>query len=159
MPQQATIEKAQSRAAAFRNRNRIPLTLPSGIEIMARKVTLVDLFTAKQLPDSVSAVVAQMIAESSARAGKPAQSDQAGARIQAALTSDTANMLGTIDATVKMAFVEPRIVATVTDPDNEILLDDVDFADRQFVFAWCQGGEQATAAAAFRPEPDGTLSA
>lgn len=161
MPQQSTLDKVQSRVAAFRNRNRIPLTLPSGIEILAKKVSLFDLFTAGKLPDSLSGVISEMIRSASQRSGKAPQVDSGALeqRMMADLLKDPSQMFALYDEVLIAAGIEPRFVRTVTNEETEVNVADVDMADKQFVWNWCQGGEVAQAAAAFRAESGGAVPA
>ncbi len=132
-----------SRAAQFRQRAQVSLALPSGIEIVTRRADFMKLMQLGLLPDSLSAIVSQAIAQQASRfGGKPNETGSAamGQQITDAILKDPSGMFSLQDAMLKACGVDPVFVDKVTDPETQVAIEDVDPLDKQFVFQWAQGG-------------------
>jgi hypothetical protein len=141
-----------SRAEQFRQRSRITLTLPSGLEIIARKADFTRLMQLGYLPDSLGTIVSQAIAQATSRRGgkSPINADAMGKQISDAILADPKGMFMLQDAMLKACGIDPVFVDEVTDPETQVAVSDVDPEDKQFIMQWAQGGTADVAA--FRAE-------
>lgn len=149
-----------NRADLFRQRSQITLTLPSGIEIVARKADFTRLMQLGLLPDSLGTIVSQAIAQQAQKfGGKPAKTSggDIGQQITDAVLKDPSGMFALQDAMLKACGIDPVFVDTVTDPETQVAVADVDAEDKQFIMQWAQGGTGNVEA--FRAEQRGNVPA
>jgi len=120
----ATNEKVVTSGREWRRRREegTLVQLPSGNVARLRPVSLLSLMKRGRIPDPLSGMIDQMIAQ--------------GERPSVSLETyqDFADLIGLV---CQVAFVEPRIVDEPT-ADDEIGLDDVGFEDQTYVFNWAQ---------------------
>lgn len=98
------------------------ITLLSGNVARLRPVALDVLILSGEIPDLLSPLAAKLLFEE-------VEIDQI--RDASELAAGTARLFNHV---CQAAFLEPRIVDEVTDPDTEITLEDISFADKSLVF-------------------------
>lgn len=173
MPQDSTTAAASSRAAQFRQRrdNGEPLTLPSGAEIMVRKVPLLDVMRQPIIPHPIANLVMSMVTDG-ARAkqqGKQQPSNREnGQKIIDAVMADPLNNVEAVgNATLMLCSVDPKFVMGTPEAENEVSLSDVDLADKVYAWNWITGSSTdiesfrgaTTLAVAVAPDGEGVQPA
>lgn len=109
-------------------------TLPSGNVARLRRIHIMQLVEQGQVPDTLTALVAQMIS-----------SDP---RLRLSM-ADLKRYAEVVNVVVKAAFVEPRLA---DEPGEDCLgVQEVNFSDRAAVFEWCH--LPTAKMTPFRPEP------
>lgn len=173
MPQDSTAAAAASRAAQFRKRKEEgePLTLPSGAEIMVRRVPLLDVMRHDIIPHPISNLVMGMVTEGAKarQQGKPVPSNrQNGQKIIDAVMADPLNNVEAVgNATLILCSVDPVFVQGEPQADNEVSVNDVDLADKVFAWNWITGSStnvesfrgEATPPVATAPDGEGVQPA
>lgn len=99
--------------------------LPSGMVARLRPVGLMDLFRAGKIPDALTGIVAELVSNGTFA---PEKSEMTGELIT--VVADL------YDIVCRAAFISPAIVPAPQEDHDEIELEDVSQADRQFVLAW-----------------------
>lgn len=162
MPQEQTAAAAANRAAQFRRHRDQgePLTLPSGAEIMVRRVPLLDLMRHEMIPHPIANIVMGLVNEG-ARArqqGRQPSAAQAAAAsrangqkiLDAVMDDPLKNVEAVGSATLILCSVDPVFVQGEPQADNEVSVADVDLADKVFVWNWITGS--STDVESFRGE-------
>lgn len=120
--------------------NGVPFHFPSGRVSLVRPVSLKGFLKAQQIPDMLTSVVSQFINGS--------------ASLETIPVTEYTKSLEIIDSFIMDAFVWPKVVETpdeISDPDNEIAVEDISDVDKQTLFQFL--GAPASALESFRPEP------
>lgn len=100
--------------------------LPSGMVARLRPVALIDLWrNAGNIPDYLTSIIAELVANQTL---VPEKSEMTGQLIGA--VGDLYNLV------CRAAFISPAIVDAPRDDAEEVQLEDISQADRQFVLAW-----------------------
>lgn len=151
MPQAETVAKAQSRAQQFKSRRTaggVPLTLPSGIEIIVRKVPMLDIMRHPELPHPIATIVNSLISEGArARSRKQdLQIDQAKVAevfIGKILEDPMNNIEAVGNISLILCGVDPVFVGG--DPnaasDEQVHVSEVELGDKVFVWSWLSGSD------------------
>lgn len=173
MPQEATTAAAANRAAQFRKQREQgePLDLPSGAQIMVRRVPLLDVMRHENIPHPISNLVLGMVTDG-ARArqqGKAMPSNRENGQkiIDAVMTDPLNNVEAVGNATLILCSVDPVFVLGAAEKDNEVSLSDVDLADKVFAWNWITGSStnvesfrgEATSPVAVAPDGEGVQPA
>ena len=117
------------------------VTMPSGNVARLQKVSLEHIAATGSLPDSLSGLISEVIAATTAGRDINAPDWEKEWREKATQELNFAEMVRLIDRVVPLVFLEPKVVAT--DPDYEagqIALEDLEYPDRQFAFVWAMEG-------------------
>ena len=143
-----------SRASRFRTSSQHTLELPSGNEVIARRVGLLALVQRGVLPDTLTPLVSQMISRSSRNNGV---APTAAADLLADVPPlEQARLTGQLwDTTLQAISIDPQFVEQVTDPETQVALADVGDDDKRFLFDWANG--QVDDLAQFRQQRLGTV--
>lgn len=147
--------RPESRAARFRAQSQHTLELPSGNEVVVKRIGLVNLIQRGVLPDTLTPIVNRMIEETQ-RSVSPGP------------TSPTQEVLNNLpimeqlkvttdlwDTTLLAMGIDPVFVRAVTDPDTQVAVGDVEADDKKYLFNWANGADADLAA--FRLEQVRTL--
>ena len=125
-PQPAPLKITSAREFRRLRREGQLVELPSGMVARLRPVALIDLWrTAGNIPDALTSIIAELVANQSLN---PEKSEMTGQLIGA-----VGDLYGMV---CRAAFITPAIVEAPRDEAEEIQLEDVTQADRQFVLAW-----------------------
>lgn len=147
MPQDNTTAVSKSRAAQFKaNRLGEPLALPSGAEIMVRRVPLLTMLRHTDIPHPIQIIVNKMIADTDkakrggANTDTTAIQDRYKTQITAAIMEDPIDTMSQVGGvTLMLCSVDPQFVKGEAQTDDQVSLDDVEIADKIFVFNWLAG--------------------
>lgn len=135
------------------------LPLPvCGVTARVRRLSIFDLVEVGAIPHELESVVERYLTQGMAgnnaeQTGLDEVLREAGGAVAA-----LRGMQGLADAACLRGFVDPVVVAgeaELTDPDNQVLLTDLDRNDRMAYWLWLQGQEQTDAnrVAAVFPQP------
>lgn len=149
MPQSQTSAKALSRAEQFRNRRNSgqhSLTLPSGVEIIVRKVPMLDIMRHKDLPHPIANIVNNLIGDAArARVQNktlPIDEKAVAAQFTAKVLEDPMTNIEAIgNVSLMLAGVDPVFVGgdIAQIPPDAVHVSEVDLADKVFVWNWMSG--------------------
>lgn len=129
---------SNARLAEWRAGQRETLVLPSGLSMTVRRVSLLDLAAAGQVPAPLMGMVERLIGE--------------GQRSELELAT-LPQFVGLIDAVIMLAAVDPPLAA---EPDEDhIGVHELPTLDKVAVFNWLNA--PAAALAPFRPGPSAAL--
>jgi len=121
---------------AWRSKRRgEPVQLPSGNVARLRRVELYEIAATGSIPDSLSALVGEVVAATETGTTPDDEALRADVSRKVSL-EDLAQMVARV---VPLVFAEPRVVVAPRQPDydaGEIALEDVDWDDRLFAFNW-----------------------
>jgi hypothetical protein len=118
-----TLEATPGKEFARLRREGVVLLLPSGFKARVRPVNMGALLKLGRIPDTLSGLAAEVLWQGVPR-------------------PDTVLHLGKgafdlLEIVVASAFMEPIVVVDrEPENDNEVSIDDIDFEDQQFLFAW-----------------------
>lgn len=156
MPQDSTIAASKNRAAQFtRGRAGEPLQLPSGAEIIARRVPLLTILRDEGMPHPLQVIVNKMIADT-AKANPGANPNAGGdgggaaqrvsekfrAELTATIMGDPINLIGKVGGVALcLCSLDPKFVDGEAASDDEVSLSAVELADKVYMFNWLAGTE------------------
>ncbi len=106
----------------------VVIQLPSGFVARVRPVGLMELWKLDKIPDSLTGIVVELLT---------AQRVDPDTAVKKALESMRA-ITALYDVVCMSAFLEPRVVMNNPGPD-EIAVDDIDLADKEFLLAFVNG--------------------
>jgi len=106
------------------------LMLPSGLEVTARRVELIDLIAEGEIPETLDALV------------KRATTEGFGVK-------DVAEFMPLVNVVVRICLLKPAVGDT--EDDDHVLLKEIPVTDRMFLFQWANGA--ATTLAPFPVQP------
>ena len=104
--------------------------LPSGLEVTARRVELIDLIAEGEIPETLDALV------------KRATTEGFGVK-------DVAEFMPLVNVVVRICLLKPAVGDT--EDDDHVLLKEIPVTDRMFLFQWANGA--ATTLAPFPVQP------
>lgn len=126
--------------AAWRAGQTEEVSLPSGLVVTARRITLEDVIISGNIPKPLLGMIEQLRTEAAAKG----------------MTVDRlVEFMPVVDLTVRMAIVDPPL-AEVADEDH-MSFDELPGRDRLALFTWLV--QPAAAIAPFRAEPAGAVAA
>ena len=112
-------------------------TLESGVEVKLKRVGLMDLIQAGEIPDNLSGAAADIASRSTVRK----------------MSSDELKRYGKlVDAVVEAALVEPAI-------GRDVEISDIPFAWKVKIFNWANSSPGVLRLSKFRAEQTGTVAA
>lgn len=133
-----------ARASAWRKTRSTTVDLPSGLNVTLKRVTLLSLVEAGQVP---APLVAEMV-----------DAEEVGKTGGFALMTDSLPAISAIyDAVATAVLINPRIVKQAEfDPesDDTILLSELSFEDKQFIFNYVAGRNKSLVAFRAESGPD-----
>lgn len=151
------------RKAAQERNEEFPLPHSGGGTALVRRLTLQDLVAMDAIPTTSQQAVGKML-ESMMLEGEESKVNMNLAGIMKALGGPIAGLRlvnELSNAAVIIGFIDPQVMSSrdsVTDPDRQVALEDIDSRDRMSFWEWCQGQEEAEAnsfATLFQPRPEG----
>jgi hypothetical protein len=132
-----SMEVTAPRAWVSKRRGEL-VELPSGNVARLRKVEIFEIVATGSIPDSLSALISEVIAATE----KGTTPDDQKLQEEFAQTVTVEELAQMVARVVPLVFAEPRLVAEPRQPDydaGELALEDVDWDDRLFAFNWAMG--------------------
>lgn len=160
-PSRAAAIRAAREATRTTRETTFPLSATGG-EAVVRRLDLLELIALDAIPAALQSIVNDLLETQLGGEGtgeEPAVTDviRAAGGPLAALKQQQA----LADAACLAGFIDPRVVAQasdVTNPDTEIIIDEIERSDRLAYWTWCQGGELPALIGVF-PEPAAAAAA
>lgn len=145
-----------SAASEFKKRKKgIPLPLPSGLAVLARRVDMQGFIKGGEVPNALMPIVEEALAKGQGVDAKSLMDDTD--KVDMDLVRE---MYAMVENLVIMSVVEPKIYETPAEGEEEdddlVYISDIDDEDKMFIYQWAVGGTDDIAT--FRAEAAANLA-